>query len=183
MSDTAPKKALSSRVVYENPWITIHEDQTITTDGQQGVYAYLESRDSVMVAPVDAQNRVFLQRAFRYPSQSWGWELPGGGGDNEDLIEASKRELEEETGILCDHIEKLGHTVVCDGLMSERQTTCVAWGLHFDGTKEISDEVFLDQRFFSFDEIHDMVQRGEIDDNQTITGLYLVEQWLKRRDT
>lgn len=178
----SPKKATSTKIVYQNPWITIHEDQTITTDGQKGIYAYLESRDSVMVAPVDEQGRIFLQKAFRYPSQSWGWELPGGGGDNEDLIEASKRELEEETGILCDHIEKLGHTVVCDGLMSERQTSCIAWGLHFDGTKEVSDEVFLDQRFFSPGEIHLMVQRGEIDDNQTITALYLTEQWLKRRD-
>lgn len=175
------QKPTSTKIVYQNPWITVHEDQTVTPSGHAGTYGYVESRDSVMVAPIDEQERIFLQKSFRYPTKSWGWELPGGGGDNEDLIEASKRELEEETGILADHLEQLGYTAVCNGLMTEHQASCVAWGLHFDGEREISDEVFADQRFFTWDEIETMIEAGEIDDNQTLTGLYLVEKWLKKR--
>lgn len=181
MSVALPKKPTSSKIVYENPWIKVHEDQTITPEGQPGLYGYIESRDSVIVAPVDENNRIFMVRAFRYPTKSWGWELPGGGGDNEDLVEASRRELEEETGIRAKDIKALGHTLVCNGLMTERQTTCVAWNISFDGKREESDEVFADQKFFSIPEIHQLIADDEINDNQTITGLYLLEHWLERR--
>ncbi|HEU0266239.1 MAG TPA: NUDIX hydrolase [Candidatus Saccharimonadaceae bacterium] len=177
MSDWQTK---SSKIVYENPWITIHEDQTIMPSGNEGIYGYMESRDSVMVVPMDDQKRVFLEKAFRYPSKSQGWECPGGGGDNEDLIDASKRELEEETGIRVENIEKLGSTIVCNGLMTERQTSCIAWGLHFDGEREKSDEVFEDQRFFTWEEIDLMIDSGDINDNQTLTALYLAKRWLDK---
>jgi 8-oxo-dGTP pyrophosphatase MutT (NUDIX family) len=174
-----PKKPTSTKVVYQNPWITIREDTTVTSSGQTGIYAYMESRDSVMVAPVNGEDEIFLVKAFRYPTKAWGWELPGGGGDGEELIGASRRELEEETGIRVENIEKLGETLVCNGLMTEKQTTCVAWNLSFDGQREQSDEVFADQRFFSIEEIENMIKTGEINDNQTITGLYLTIRWIK----
>lgn len=170
----------SSKIVYENPWITVHEDQVIMPSGSQGVYGYLESRNSVMVVPVDEKGRVFLEKAYRYPSKSWGWECPGGGGDNEDLVNASRRELKEETGIVVDYIEKLGSTIVCNGLMTERQMSCIAWGLHFSDTREESDEIFVDQRFFTWPQIDAMIDRGEIDDNQTLTALYLAQRWIKK---
>lgn len=174
-----PKQPTSSKIVYQNPWITIHEDNTVTQDGQTGTYGYMESRDSVMVAPVGSDGRIYLVKAFRYPSKSWGWELPGGGGDGENLVEASKRELEEETGILANNIEQLASTYVCNGLMTEKQTTCVAWDINFDGHKEQSDETFADQGFFSLNEIKDMIASGDINDNQTITGIYLTSQWME----
>ena len=175
----APKKPTSSKIVYQNPWITIHEDTTTTQDGQTGIYGYLESRDSVMVAPIDSNNRICLIKAFRYPSKSWGWELPGGGGDGENLVEASKRELEEETGIVAANVRQLAVTYVCNGLMTEKQATCVAWDLRFDGHKEETDEVFMDQKFFSLTEISNMIAGGKINDNQTITGIYLVKEWIE----
>ena len=87
MNEAPSKTKISSKIVYQNPWITIHEDQTISQDGNTGIYGYMESRDSCMIVVVDDQERLYLVRGFRYPSQIFGWELPGGGGDNEDLLE------------------------------------------------------------------------------------------------
>lgn len=176
-----PKSPTASKVVYQNPWITIHEDATITPEGQEGIYGYMESRDSVMVAAVDDHARILMVKAFRYPTKTWGWELPGGGGDDENLIDASRRELEEETGIVAEHMQKIGETLVCNGLMTEQQTTCIAWNISSNGQKEHSDEVFADQRFFTLDTIHNMIDSGEINDNQTLTGIYLTERWLEKR--
>ena len=134
-----------------------------------------------MVAALDDGKRIFMVKAFRYPTKTWGWELPGGGGDNEDFIDASRRELEEETGIIAEHMQQVGKTVVCNGLMTERQITCVAWNINFSGKKERSDEVFADQKFFTLDEIHDMIDSGDINDNQSLTGIYLTERWLEKR--
>lgn len=181
MADEIPKKPISSKVVYQNPWITIHQDQTLTPDGTEGLYGYLESKDSVMVVVLDADNNLLLQKSYRYPSKCWGWETPGGGSDGEDLLAASKRELEEETGIIAQKWEVLAHTLVCNGFMTERQTTCVAWDITFDGVKELSDEVFAGSQWVTFSRAAQLVTDGDIDDNQTITAIYLAEKWIERK--
>lgn len=182
MEPAAPIKTLGSKIVYQNPWITIHEDKTLMPSGKEGIYGYLESKDSVNVVVFDDQDRIYMAKSFRYPTKSWGWELPGGSSDGEDLLQASKRELEEEAGIIAEQWELVGKNVVCDGLMTERMATCIAYDIRFDGTKENGDEQFADTGFFTLEEIDQMVDNGDINDGQTITGLYLAKRWLARRE-
>lgn len=174
--DIAPLKQLTGKIVYENPWIKIHEDKTVNLNGRDGIYGYMESRDSCMVLAVD-EDRIFLARNFRYPTKSFGWELPGGGGDNEDLVDASKRELEEETGILANSWTKLGESYVCNGLMTEKIAFLLAKDLRFEGQKDHSDEVFSDMGFFSEQEITSMIKNGEINDCQTLAGLHYYQMF------
>lgn len=183
MSDTPPKTRTNSRVVYQNRWITIREDQTIDQAGNTGTYGYMESRDSCMVVAVDDQERIFLVRAFRYPSQSFGWELPGGGGDGEDLIDASKRELEEETGIVARSWQKLGEAYVCNGLMTEKMAVCLARDLSLTGQRTDDSEVFSGSGFFGHADIRRMIQDGTINDCQTLAGLQYYQIWQASRNT
>ncbi|MGH7930879.1 MAG: NUDIX domain-containing protein, partial [Candidatus Binatia bacterium] len=164
MPKASPWKVLSSRTVYRNRWMRVREDKVITPTGSEGVYGVLESNDSVMVVVLNEKQHIYLIHTFRYPDQSWNWELPGGGSDRQNPAEASKRELEEETGIRASTWDKLGETLVCNGLMTEKMTTYLARGLSFGGEKEASDEQIADARFFSLDEIHAMVERGDIND-------------------
>ena len=181
MTDVPSKTQVSSKIVYQNPWITVREDQTRDLAGDLGIYGYLESRDSCMIVTVDDKERIYLVRGFRYPSQSFGWELPGGGGDDEDLLAASKRELEEETGITAQSWDKLGEVYVCNGLMTEKMAVYLARNLSLSGHKEQSDEVFSDMRFFTCDEIDALIAQGEINDCQTLAGLHYYQLW--RKDT
>jgi 8-oxo-dGTP pyrophosphatase MutT (NUDIX family) len=169
---------LSSKVTYKNPWMQIREDTIEKLDGSKGIYGVMESRDSVMVVVVNEENEIYLVNTFSYPSHSWNWELPGGGGDNEEFVTASKRELAEETGIIANEWHILGKTRVCNGFMTERMATLLAQDLTFGEKAPADDHDLMNGgRFFTLSQIHEMIGNGKINDGQSMTGLYLFENW------
>jgi len=180
MKSNTPLKPVSSKIVYQNPWIRVREDYTIDMEGQKGIYGIMESRDSVMIVTINPLKEIFLNNNFSYPAQAWSWELPGGGDDNEDAITASKRELFEETGIIAKKCEAIGKTRVCNGLMTEKTITIIATDLSYNERPKADDSnLIADGRFFTLDQIYNMTKNGQINDNQSITSLFLAEQWLK----
>lgn len=180
MRQDNPWKVVSSRITYQNPWMKIREDTVITPTGSNGIYGVLESSDSVIIAVLNEKNELYLVRGFSYPVGSWNWELPGGGGDKEDPIAASQRELSEETGIIAKTWHKLGQTRVCDGFMTEQMSTYLARDLLFSGKKEISNEQIDTAKFVSMSEVDAMIERGEINDGQSITAIHLAQKWLAK---
>lgn len=175
-----PWKVVSSKIVYQNPWMRIREDAVVTPTGGDGIYGLMESHDSVMITVLNDKNELYLIRTFSYPAASWNWELPGGQSDGEATDKASQRELEEETGILAKSWEKLGKTRVCNGFMTERMATYLARDIVLTGEKEISNEQIDTARFIPMDEVDAMIECGEINDGQSITGIHLVQKWLSR---
>ena len=182
MLDIVPKKPVKSRIAYQNPWITVREDTTITEAGNEGVYAYLDSKDSVMVLAANDHRDLYMVRGFRYPTKTFGWELPGGGAEDENPVTAAKRELQEETGFTAKEWEHLGTALVCNGLMTERMHICLARNLIEGTVTEKGDEVFEAMRFFSAEQIEEMVLKGEVNDCQTITGLHYYETWKRQQE-
>ena len=183
---TNPWKTLGSKVVYQNAWMKVREDDVVRPDGKKGIYGVVETRDSVMIGALNNKNELYMIRAFSYPAQKWHWELPAGGDDGEDSVKASQRELLEETGIKAGNWIALPTTRPFDGLMPERMATLLATDLTFDNLSEHEDAV-LDSRiiaegkFFSFAEIETMISDGRIDEGQSITAIYLIEKYLTKR--
>jgi 8-oxo-dGTP pyrophosphatase MutT (NUDIX family) len=182
MNNDNPWKTVSSKTVYENPWMRVREDAVIRPDGSNGIYGVMESKDSVMVAVLNDKDEIFLIRTFSYPASSWSWELPGGGGEGEDAEAASRRELIEETGITADTWQLLGKARVCNGLMTEKMAVFLARDLSFGEQQAADDKDLISHgTFVSFAEVDAMIEKGEIDDGQTMTALYLVQRWLAHR--
>ncbi len=182
MSSENPWKTLASKIVYQNPWIKIREDKVLRPDGSEGIYGLMESKDSVMVVVRNDRGELFLIHTFSYPDSSWNWELPGGGGEGEEAETASKRELTEETGITANKWTLLGKTRVCNGLMTEKMAVYLAEDLSFGQSIEADDKDLISQgQFVSLEEIDEMIERGEINDGQTITGLYLATRFLNKQ--
>jgi 8-oxo-dGTP pyrophosphatase MutT (NUDIX family) len=178
-----PIIALSSRIAYENPWLKIREDTTLRHGGVRGIYGVVETNDSVITAAVNADNELYIVYGYSYPTDTWSWQIPGGGGDGELPEVAAERELVEETGITAKQFKLLGNLIVTCGLLKERMAVVVATDITLGDRPPGTDDAdsVREGKFVSFDEAARMVVAGEICDSQTISSLYLIEKWLAGR--
>lgn len=92
----------SSRVVYDNDWMAVREDQVTNPGGGSNLYGHIQFKNvAVAILPVDEQGNTWLVGQSRYTLGEYSWELPMGGAPlSEDPLEAARRELREETGLL-----------------------------------------------------------------------------------
>jgi hypothetical protein len=57
-----PPRVTSTRVVYENRWMRVHEDRLEREDGSPGLYGWIEKGPSAIIVPLDG-NHVWLVEA------------------------------------------------------------------------------------------------------------------------
>ena len=92
-----PWQTLSSEPVYNNPWISVREDQVINPKGGRGIYGVVHMKNKAIgIIPIDADGNTYLIGQYRYALNEYCWEIPMGGGLVEnDILESAKRELQE----------------------------------------------------------------------------------------
>ena len=177
-----PWKTLSTRVVYENDWITLREDQVIRPDGKPGIYSVVSTRIATGVVALSADEQVYLVGQYRYPTKEYSWEIVEGGTDGaEQALDAARRELREEAGVIASEIIQLGdefHLSNC--FSSEIGFVFLARGLSEVQSEPDGTEI-LQLRKVPFDECIKMIQSGEIKDAVTIIGLYRAARYLGRK--
>ena len=87
------------------------------------------------IVAIDEQDRVILVSQYRVPLGCLCLEIPAGligdheGEEDEDAIEAARRELEEETGYRAANMVSLGDFYSSPGMVSESFTLMRATGL------------------------------------------------------
>ena len=104
---TNPWITRHSETKYDNHWITVVENRVTNPSGGDGIYGVIHfKRVAVGVIPVDDDGNTWLVGQYRYPTNTYEWEIPEGGADpGETPLTAGKRELLEETGITASHWE------------------------------------------------------------------------------
>src|SRR3954447_7407701 len=113
---------------------------------------------------VDDQRRILLVKQYRLPARDYLWELPAGRVDpGENVLQAAKRELREETGMRATRWRKLASFFVSPGFLAERMTIYLATGLTAGEQQPMEDER-IEMKWFTADELDDMIRSGGIKD-------------------
>jgi 8-oxo-dGTP pyrophosphatase MutT (NUDIX family) len=130
MTPTRIWKTLSSKIVYSNPWIKIHEDQVFRPDGQKGIYGYLEKTPGIVVIAQDSDGSIYFVHEFRYPVQQTLLQLPMGVIERPSALAQAKKELAEETGIVAQKWQKIGRFYLAAGHETCYMEAFLATGLN-----------------------------------------------------
>ncbi|WP_316859011.1 NUDIX hydrolase [uncultured Cohaesibacter sp.] len=177
--DTTPKHAqkisrLSSRLVYENRWIRLREDQVRFPGGHEGIYSVVDKVDFATIIPLHEDGRVQMVRQYRYPISGRFWELPQGSWEDApdaDPEALARGELAEETGFAAKRIEKLGEIFPAVGLLNQVCHIFLASELIAGEVAREETEQDMETEAFALDEIRAMIRKGEIKDSTTISAI------------
>jgi 8-oxo-dGTP pyrophosphatase MutT (NUDIX family) len=170
-----PWRTKSSKVVYENRWIRVREDQVIRPDGGPGIYGVVEIRPSVGVVAINERDEIVLVGQWRYSVNRYSWEVPRGGSHpgETDMLEVAKRELGEEAGVIAAHWEILGPVDVCNGVADDVQTLYLATELS-DTDMQLDPEEDITVAWKPFDEAVRMVVDGGITEVCSVAAILRV---------
>lgn len=175
-----PYQTVSSKIAYKTPYVTMREDKIIQPDGQPGIYSVIDDVNGAFVVAVNDRNEVYLTRQFRYPTQTWGLEVPAGAIDEgETPLQAAKRELQEETGLTAAQWTTLGMYHPFNGHSSARSHLYLAQAITEDPdfTPPV-DEAISGVIKIPLAEISALVTSGQIIDGQSAFALLLALQKL-----
>ncbi len=166
-----PWRTLASRLVYDNPWITVREDEVLRPDGRPGIYGVVQYKNvAVGILPVDGAD-VYLVGQYRYTLDRYSWEIPEGGCPvGEDPLAAAKRELREETGLEAGKWRLAGEAHLSNSVSDERALWFVATELSLGESCPEGTERLLVRRV-PFGEALRMALAGEITDALSLLAI------------
>ncbi len=180
MPDDQPPavRRTARRVVYENAWLTLTEDDVVLGDGTTGIYGVVHKRDYAVIVAVD-DDRVHLVEQFRYPVGLRRWELPQGAVPEDDAPpeRIAARELAEETGLRASHLRVIGFLHDAYGYSSQGFHVVVATGLTQGPVDREPEEQDMRSAWFPLADVWAMVDDGQITDSATVAALALFDRF------
>lgn len=168
-----PWKQLSTKIIYDNPWITVSEDEVINPGGGRGIYGKVGFKNiAIGIIPLDEDDYTWIVGQYRYPLDQYSWEIPEGGGPlDTDPLESAKRELMEETGIEARDWEKIITLHTSNSVTNEVGYIYLATGLTFGQASPEESEGDLVVKKVHLREALEMVMQNEITDSLSMVGI------------
>ena len=176
MAENNPWTTVSSKSVYDNPWIAVREDKVINPSGGDGIYGVVEFKNqAIAIVPVDDQGNTWLVGQYRYPLQRYSWEVPMGGQPvDQDPESGALRELKEETGLKARKLTEILQVDLSNCVSDEVGIAYLAEDLEI-GEPDFDDTEDLKIRKIPLREAVEMAKTGGITDCFSVAALLKVQ--------
>lgn len=172
MSELNPWKTLSSKKIYDNPWIGLTEHQVLNPSGGNGIYGEVHFKNyAIGIIAIDDKDKIYLVGQYRFPLKQYSWELPEGGGSlGGNPLEAAKRELLEETGLVAKEWQEVMRMHLSNSVSDELGILYLAKEFEqFEPEPEETEQLVVKK--VPFEEAYQMVMNGEITDSLSVAGI------------
>jgi 8-oxo-dGTP pyrophosphatase MutT (NUDIX family) len=178
--DRNPWVVRSTRQVYDNPWITVREDQVIRPDGAPGIYGVVDMKSrAIAVVPLFSDGMTVLVGQYRYPVGMYSWEVPqGGSAVAAPPLEGARRELREEVGLTAGRWTYLGEAHTSNSVTSEVGGVFLAEDLEQGEAEPEGTEVLATWRLPLASAVQ-LAMVGTIVDAMSVVALARVDAFLR----
>lgn len=171
-SNKNPWSCKSSKVIYENPWIKVMEDQVVRPNKSEGIYGKVQFRNKAIgIIPLDDELNTWLVGQYRYTLNEYSWEIPMGGVPlDENTLEGAKRELKEETGLMAKKWTKLLKIHTSNSVTDEYGYVFIAEDLT-QGEMDWDETEELQVKKLPLRKALEMVMENKITDSLSMVGI------------
>lgn len=169
---TNPWKTISQKTAYENNWIEVVHKEMLNPNGNPAIYGQVNFKNvAIGVIPIDDEGFTWLVGQYRVPLNEYSWEIPEGGCPiGEEWLEAAKRELKEETGLVAGEYEMLCKIHTSNSVCNEVGYVYLAKGIS-QSVAQPEDTEDLKVMKIHISEALEMVLQNEITDSLSVAGI------------
>lgn len=172
------ERKLSSEMKFDGKLIKVTYD-IADVNGKEAWREVIHHPGASAVVAIDEDNRIIMEKQFRYALNDYLLEIPAGKLDaGEDPLVCAKRELEEETGIIASEWISLGTIATSPGFCNEVIHLYVAKGLS-KGKIHWDEDEYVEVERYTFDELLQRISEEKIKDSKTLSALLLAMPYLK----
>lgn len=171
-----PWHKINEKVVYDNSWIKVTHSDVITPAGDEGIYGAVHFKNwAIGIIPLDKEFNTWIIGQYRYPINQYSWEIPEGGGPlGVSKLETAQRELSEECGLKANKWTQIQTFHLSNSVSDEYGEIFLAQGLEeFENHPDPEEELIVKK--LPFEELFQMVLKGEITDSISIMGVFKVK--------
>ena len=168
---------LAREIIYQSPWVNLYLDTVQFPNGFLIEKFHLLDfpRAAVTAIVEDGSENILFVCVCRYTSGATEWELPAGGMEvGESEIDAAEREVLEETGYMSESHELIYSYRPMNG--SANQVFHVIRCRATNFIQEFDRNEVSETRWFTKDEVKQMIKDKAITDGFTLTALLLILQ-------
>ena len=161
-----------SKVTYENPWIKVNHHDVVTPGGSVGIYGEVQFKNlAIGILPIDKEGYTWRVGQFRFPLNTYSWEIPEGGGPHgTDPLKSAKRELLEEVGYTAKNWTPLLEMYLSNSVSNEKAIVFIAEDLT-EGKSQPEDTENLTVEKIHFSELYQQVMDGIITDAISVAAV------------
>lgn len=172
------ERKLSSEMKFDGKLIKVTYD-VAEVNGKEAWREVVHHPGASAVVAIDEDNRIIMEKQFRYALNDYLLEIPAGKLDaGEDPLVCAKRELEEETGIVASEWISLGTIATSPGFCNEVIHLYVAKGLS-KGEIHWDEDEYVEVERYTFDELLQRIKEEKIKDSKSLSAVLLAMPYLK----
>lgn len=162
------EEQISSEEIFNGRILHVVRDKVKLSNGSEVHREVIRHVGAVGIIPITNDGEAIVERQYRYPYDEVITEIPAGKLDSksEDRLDAAKRELREETGIIADKWTEIGDFYPAAAYTDEKITLYIAQGLH-QGAQDLDDDELLNVKKVPLEDLVEEVMLGKIPDSKT----------------